>query len=115
MKILNQVPIETALQALRRPGGDGEASGAQIRERVQEILAQVRLGGDRTLVDLTRKFDGVALDSLRICDAEIEAAIAEVDQDLKAALRTARQNIEVFHKSQQESVRSEEHTSELQS
>lgn len=104
MRILNRAPIETALQAMKRPGGDGATSHAQILERVSSILDRVRHQGDPALLDLTRELDGVAIDSLRICDAEIEAAIMQVNHDLKAALRTARQNIETFHRSQQEMV-----------
>ena len=104
MRILNRAPIEIALQAMKRPGGDGAISHAQILERVRTILDQVRTNGDCALLDLTRELDGVAIDSLQICDAEIEAAIMQVKHDLKAALRTARQNIETFHRSQQEMV-----------
>src|SRR5690606_36195262 len=92
------------LPAKKQPGGDGAISHAQILERVRTILDQVRTNGDCALLDLTRELDGVAIDSLQICDAEIEAAIMQVKHDLKAALRTARQYIETFHRSQQEMV-----------
>lgn len=105
MKILDNPSFDIALQALQRPGGDSGTTYEQLTGRVHAILNRVREEGDAALIDLTRQFDGVAIDNIRLCDAEIEAAITQVDSGLKMALRTAKNNIELFHRSQQEDVR----------
>ena len=105
MKILDKPSFEMALQAMQRPSGDRDNTFAQLSDRVGKILDRVRAEGDTALLDLTQQLDGVTIENIRVCDAEIEAAITQVDPDLKMALRTAKNNIEQFHHSQDEGVR----------
>lgn len=105
MKILDRPLRNEAMRALQRPDHDGASSNEQINQIVADILHQVRTGGDQALINLTEQLDGVRIDAVRVCDAEIEAAISQVDRDLKSALLIARANIEVFHQSQDEEVR----------
>ncbi|PKM11005.1 MAG: histidinol dehydrogenase, partial [Gammaproteobacteria bacterium HGW-Gammaproteobacteria-5] len=44
-----------------------------VREGVQRIIAQVRADGDYALKALTRRFDGVELDSLQVSADEFSA------------------------------------------
>ena len=69
---------------------------------VAAIIAAVRARGDAALCDFTARFDRMAIapDRLRITEAEITAAIAEVAPALMAALKTAAKRIEVFHRAQ---------------
>lgn len=71
-----------------------------LDKSVAKIIAKVRKGGDKTLKKLTKELDGVSLKSLEVSEAEIEQAVALVPEDLKAALRVARDNITAFHESQ---------------
>lgn len=105
MILLDHPQRNEAIQALQRPDFDGDRTNAEINQIVADILEQVRIGGDQALLDLTFRLDGVRMESLRVCDAEIEAAISQVDRDLKSALLIARANIEQFHQSQYEEIR----------
>jgi len=67
---------------------------------VRAIVATVRRDGDAGLRRLTRKFDGVALRSLRVTAAEFVAAEKSLSRADRAALRTAYRNIRAFHAAQ---------------
>lgn len=65
---------------------------------VQSIIAEVKLRGDKALVELTERFDHCKLDParLRVSDAEIDEAYKRVSPELLAAIRTAKENIRRF-------------------
>lgn len=69
---------------------------------VINILNDVKMNKDKALFNYAEKFDNVKLESLQVDDFEIEKALSLVPQDLKKAINLAKQNIEIFHKSQQE-------------
>ena len=75
-------------------------SGPGPVEAVREILAQVHEGGDAAVRDCTRRFDGVAVDDLRVPQAELEAALEATPPDLREALEAARDAIAAFHRHQ---------------
>ncbi len=81
-------------------------STQQIEAAVAPILAQVRAGRDAALVELAKKFDKVELnpDQLEISTTELDAAEAQLSDDLKAAIRQAYQNIYLFHERQKQPV-----------
>ena len=74
-------------------------AAADVEAAVRAIIAEVKAGGDRALIDLTRKFDRVDLGQvgLRVTAAEIEAAERACDPDALAALKVARDRIEAYH------------------
>lgn len=67
-----------------------------------EIIAAVRAEGDAALIDYTQRFDALALtpQTLRVSQAEIEAALAACSPELLGALETARARIEAYHQRQ---------------
>ncbi|MEP6341953.1 MAG: histidinol dehydrogenase [Maricaulaceae bacterium] len=67
---------------------------------VATIMAAVKSDGDKAVLDYTAKFDGVTLDNLRVDMSVCEAAWKSLDVDDKAALETAKANIERFHSAQ---------------
>lgn len=67
---------------------------------VQAILAAVKEDGDAAVRELTRKFDDVEVDELRVPEAEIEVALASIPPLLREALEAARDNILSFHREQ---------------
>ena len=81
---------------VRRPVMDTE----HLTEAVRDILRQVREGGDRAVMDCEARFDKVSLSSLAVTEDEMQEAERCVDEELKAAIRLARQNIEAFHAAQ---------------
>ena len=74
-------------------------AAADVEAAVRAIIAEVREGGDRALIDLTLKFDRVDLGQvgLRVTAAEIEAAARACDPQALAALKLARERIEAYH------------------
>ncbi|NII10332.1 histidinol dehydrogenase [Oleiagrimonas sp. C23AA] len=91
----NTLNADACQQALARPA---QARSEERRRAVAEIMARVRRGGDTTLLDLTAQFDGCALGSLRVSEAEFAAAEASLDDALKQAIAEARERIETFHR-----------------
>ncbi len=71
-----------------------------ITARVAEIIERVRTEGDAALRDLSARIDGVELSLLAVTADEIAAADAALSDELKTAIRNARQHIETFHRAQ---------------
>lgn len=67
---------------------------------VKAILADVRDRGDDAVRDLTERFDGVRPGALRVPAADIDAALASLDPELRTALETAAAGIRHFHEQQ---------------
>ncbi len=81
-------------------------SSAQIESIVAPILAQVRTQGDAALIELAQRFDKVDLSQtgLHVSQDELDAAEAELSEELKAAIRQAYSNIRTFHEAQKQPV-----------
>lgn len=67
---------------------------------VQEIIARVKKDGDEAVLQYEKQFDKVELASLAVTDEEFAEAERLVDDELKAAIRLAAENISTFHASQ---------------
>jgi histidinol dehydrogenase len=69
---------------------------------VRGIIADVRKRGDAALVELTNKFDraGITQETLKLTANEIDASLAQVSKAQLAAIETAAQRIESYHKRQ---------------
>jgi histidinol dehydrogenase len=70
-----------------------------VDDAVADIIAQVRETGDAAVIALTQKFDRIALtpETLRITTAEVDAAVAEVSAEDRAALELAATRIRDYH------------------
>ncbi|MDR2955803.1 MAG: histidinol dehydrogenase [Prevotella sp.] len=73
---------------------------SSLNETVNNVLSDIRNRGDQAVVEYGEKFDKVKLASLVVTQEEINEAENLVSEDLKSAIRVAKQNIETFHKSQ---------------
>ena len=71
-----------------------------IESTVKEIFTVVQSKGDQAVNQYTAKFDGITLNTILVSEAEIQTAIAAVDDELKAAIQLAKSNIEKFHQAQ---------------
>ena len=76
----------------------GEDLGAE--QVVTRILNDVRAEGDAALRRYTAAIDRVELDEIEVTDAEFEAALASVPQDVQEALSFSAARIHAFHKRQ---------------
>ena len=76
---------------------------ASIERTVLDILADIRQRGDVALLEFTRKFDRLEVHDahhLELPRAELDAALAGLSQEQRAALETAAQRIRAFHERQ---------------
>ena len=82
----------------------GAQTSAAVDDGARAIVADVRRRGDAALVELTHKYDGVALaaPALRVAAADIDAAAAALDAADRAALQLAADRVAAFHRHQVE-------------
>lgn len=85
---------EMRQSALARPAAIADDS---LVSSVRDIMAGVKAGGDKAIIDYTAKFDGVKLDSLLIPQEDLEAAWENLPDADKTAIETAKSNIKKFH------------------
>lgn len=86
-------------ELLRRPVMDL----SQIEGRVQPIMEAVRTRGDAAVRAFTERFDGVALDDLRL-PAEDAFDDYGLSEELRSAIVVAKSNLMRFHEAQREAV-----------
>lgn len=94
-------------EILQRPAFDTR----QLEGTVAAILEDVKLNGDAAVKKYALQLDKVELGELKVTAAEIEEAIQLVDEELKVAIKIAKDNITAFHQSQKEAVTQIETTS----
>ena len=87
-------------ELIKRPVTDNSA----LEKTVRRILRKVKENGDRAVRKFTSEFDGVKLKKLQVSEKEIKTAAALLPDELKAAIRLAKENIERFHQSQREAI-----------
>ena len=73
---------------------------SDLDEKVREILYSVRTEKDKAVYSYSEKFDGVKLSDLKVSSEEIIESESVVPEQIKLAIKTARENIETFHSSQ---------------
>ncbi|MCL2491453.1 MAG: histidinol dehydrogenase [Coriobacteriia bacterium] len=80
-------------ELLARSGG----ISAEIADGAAQIVDEVCLRGDKALLEYTERYDGAALDDIRVSEFEIAQAYKQVDDELVEALRYAADRIRDFH------------------
>ena len=83
-------------EILKRPVMNTE----NLFDTVRSVIDRVKEEGDRAVLDYEEKFDKVMLASLAVSEEEQQEAENLVSEDLKVAIRLAKQNIETFHAAQ---------------
>jgi len=73
-------------------------------QAVRKIIDEVRKRGDKALINLTLKIDGIKLTSLEVSKSQIASAYREVDAELISALKLAAERINSFHSAQKRNV-----------
>jgi histidinol dehydrogenase len=99
IQLVNWQNLSTQQQknVLERPA---IANNALLSTQVTNILAQIKIKGDTALFDLTEKFDGIRLQTLKVKPAQIEEATKTLSAKRLAAIKKAYQQIKRFHKAQ---------------
>lgn len=97
MKIIKD--FQQAKELLKRPAAYTTSTGdSTLESTVKDIIESVKRGGDKALLDFTRRFDGATLKSLEVTARERKtAALQETDPPLYNALCFAAGRIQKFH------------------
>lgn len=83
-------------EVLKRPVEDD----FELKSKVREIIEMVKNQGDDALKAMTKKFDGVDVESFEIDKQTIADSEKLVDANLKKSITVAAKNIELFHSAQ---------------
>mgnify|MGYP006079941355 FL=1 len=87
---------ETWAKILKRP----TQTVKEIETTVNQVFEDVQKNGDTAIKKYTKKFDKVAVTSLKVTQEEISIAVEAVSRELKEAIQQAAANIEKFHRAQ---------------
>ena len=83
-------------ELLKRPSLNVES----LFDTVRTILDRVKTEGDRAVLAYEEQFDNVKLSALAVTEEEMREAETLISEELKNAIRLAKQNIETFHAAQ---------------
>jgi histidinol dehydrogenase len=88
--------VHALRQVLPRPAAAEEPPIEQVRA----VIDRVRSEGDAALRALTRDFDGVDIDDVRVDPDHVAGAPARIAPALRTALEAAHENITAYHRAQ---------------
>ena len=71
-----------------------------IERKVSSIIEEVRKKGDKALIQLTERFDGVKDVEIKVPEAEIVKARRGIDRKLLQVIEVVRKRIEKYHRKQ---------------
>ena len=74
----------------------------EIKNEVLNIIEKVKLNGDESILDFTKRYDDVELSKseIEVSEEEIKEAYEKIDNHLLEALKSAKENIRLFHEKQ---------------
>ncbi len=98
MKIVKNPNRSDWASLLERPTTDV----ATLLQTIQPILDAVKTGGDEALKEYNKKFDGYGGDQLVVSEEELDQAENQISAELKVAILLAKENINKFHRAQQQ-------------
>ena len=93
IQVFNNPPKANWASILARPSFDA----SMLLPRVQQIIDDVRENGDEAVLKYTHEFDQVQLESIVLNESVKDNAENALSNALKAAIQTAKGNIEKFH------------------
>lgn len=75
----------------------------RVKDKVEKIIHDIKVNGDRALLKYTRRFDGVnlTLKQMRVSEAEKSAAYNDINPQFIATLKTIISNVTRFYSRQQ--------------
>lgn len=96
MKQINNPDRSQWAELLKRPTLNTE----NLFDTVRGIINRVRAEGDAAVLALEEQFDKVKLTSLAVSDDEWQESETLLSDELKTAIRLAKENVEAFHAAQ---------------
>jgi len=73
---------------------------SEIKGVVSEVIKDIKVNGDKALINYTKKFDNVDISNFRVTINEIKDSYKDVSEEFIEILKKAIYNIEKFHKNQ---------------
>ena len=98
MDIIYNPPKKDWSEIIKRPVFEQD----ELLTNVQSIMEDVKQGGDQSLLEYSKKFDGVENGIIAISRNNINNSDKYINADLQDAIRVAKINIKKFHSAQQE-------------
>lgn len=82
--------------------GRSQLEYGTVQKVVDNILSDIRSGGDASLFAYTEQFDGVKLDAdcILVTPEEVEEAYTKVDKNLISVIQKSAERIRIFHQKQ---------------
>ena len=96
MKIIDNPNRSSWANILERPS----IAMSKLDSIVKEVFEDIGRNGDMALKKFTKRFDNVTLKTLAVTKDELKSAQYDVSNELKKAIKLAKNNIESFHASQ---------------
>jgi histidinol dehydrogenase len=96
MKLYTNPARNEWAEIIKRPA----LEAASLEGTVKHVLQRVKQEGDAAVKAFTRQFDKASVDELLVSPEEFAMAQQSLDPVLKAAILSAKVNIETFHKTQ---------------
>lgn len=93
-----------AIKYLKRAEPPKAIDSVRLTEEVAKLIREVREGGDAAVKALTKRFDGVELDSLSITEEEFLAAEKKIPQTLKEDMDFAMNQVTNFARAQRDTL-----------
>ncbi|MBT0587479.1 histidinol dehydrogenase [Alteromonas oceanisediminis] len=93
----NLLSAEEQRKVLARPA---LADATSLKQTVSGIIARVQKEGDKAVLALTQEFDKAKLNALALSSDALACAEDELDEEIKAAIHVAYDNIRRFHEAQ---------------
>lgn len=81
------------------------AEDQKVKKSVEEILALIDLNGDKSVLELSKKFDNYAPKSFRLSDQDIENAMSQVSKRDLEDIKYAQNQIRSFAVAQRDSMK----------
>ena len=92
-------------EALQKQATGTEAENASVERVVREIVENVRVGGDKAVLDYTEKFDEYRPTALRVEDGEVKKAYSAVSPEAVENLKFAADRIKNFAQRQRDAFK----------
>jgi histidinol dehydrogenase len=80
------------------------AEKASLNELVKTVFEEVKQNGDKAVLQYCKTFDKVELINLTVSEDDIRNAAVQLSDELKAAIKLAKNNISKFHEAQKQPI-----------
>ncbi len=96
----NETDDDTKARIMRR----SQANIDDVIAIVEPIIADIRVRGDKALIEYTQKFDGAEITTIKATPEEFAAAEDKLDDEIKSAIKHCADNVKKFHQEQMNRV-----------